>query len=73
MSEVANELNVGAGVIRTMIQHGLLPARQIAKYAPWMIRREDLQKTEVQNYASHAHTGKTAPRGPDTQTLMPYL
>ncbi|MGA2752026.1 MAG: recombinase family protein [Verrucomicrobiota bacterium] len=73
MSEVANELNVGAGVIRTMIQHGILPARQIAKYAPWMIAREDLRKTEVQNYASHAHTGKFAPRGPDTQTLMPYL
>ncbi len=73
MSEAAKQLTVGVGVIRTMIEHGWLPAQQPAKGAPWMIQREDLQKTEVQNYAQQNHTGKPAPRVADNQTLMPYL
>ena len=73
MSEAAKELTVGVGVIRTMIAHGLLPAQQPAKGAPWMILREDLQRPDVQNYANHARTGKPAPRVANNQTLMPYL
>jgi len=73
MSEAAKELTVGVGVIRTMIEHGLLPAQQPAKGAPWMIQREDLQKPDVHNYVNHARTGKSVPRVADNQTLMPYL
>lgn len=73
MEEAADELKVGAGVIRTMIKHGILAARQIAKNAPWMIQREELIRFEVQNCAKAARAGKAAPRGDNNQTLMPYL
>lgn len=73
MREAARELAVGVGVVRTMITHGLLPARQPAKGTPWLIQREDLHENEVQNYATHAHIGKSAPRVADNQTVMPYL
>jgi DNA invertase Pin-like site-specific DNA recombinase len=73
MSEAATELKVSVCVIRTLINHGLLPAHQAAKGVPWMIQRDDLRKADVQNYATQAHTGKTAPHRADNQTLMPYL
>jgi excisionase family DNA binding protein len=73
MSEAARELKVGVGVVRTMIEHRLLPAQQPAKGTPWLIQRDDLHKEEVRNYANHAHTGKAVPRGADSQTIMPYL
>jgi DNA invertase Pin-like site-specific DNA recombinase len=73
MAEAADELKVGAGVIRTMIDHRILAARQATKGAPWMIQREALQHTEVQDYVKAARTGKPAPRGEDKQTLIPYL
>ena len=73
MSEAAIELQVGVGVIRTMIKHHLLPAQQPAKGAPWLIQKEHLQKTEVQNYTHQAHTGKPTPRVAENQTLIPYL
>jgi len=73
MTESATTLGVGVAVIRTMIRNGVLPARQIASHAPWMIRPEDLQRSEVQQYAKQAGAGKPAPRGDENQTLMPYL
>jgi hypothetical protein len=73
MVEAAEELEVGVGVIRTMIKYRLLTARQIVKHAPWMIQREDLQRSEVHSYTKAARAGKPAPRGDDKQTLMPYL
>ena len=73
MAEAAEELDVGVGVIRTMIKHGLLAAQQMAKHAPWMIQREALRQEEVFGYVKGARTGRPAPRGDDKQTLMPYL
>ena len=73
MQEAAKELGVGAGVIRTMIEHGILPAQQPAKGTPWLIQREDLHKDDAQNYANQAHTGKSVPRVAANQTVMSYL
>jgi hypothetical protein len=73
MVEAAEELEVEVDVIRTMIKYRLSAARQIVKHAPWMIQREDLQRSEVQSYAKAARAGKPAPRGDNKQTLMPYL
>ena len=67
MVECAYELNVNVGVIRTMVKHRLLAARQRAKGAPWMIQRDDLYRAEVQHYTKAAHTGKPAPRREDTK------
>ena len=73
MEEAAEQLSVGVAVIRTMIKQRLLPARQVAKGAPWMIDRGDLQNVAVQKYSREAQSGKAAPRGDDNQTLMPYI
>ena len=61
MSEAADKLNVGMSVIRTMIKHRILAARQIGKGAPWMIQCEDLQCSKVQNYLRGARAGKVGP------------
>jgi hypothetical protein len=73
LAEAASELHVGAGVIRTMVKYRILEARQVAKGAPWIIQRADLERAEVRDYAKEARSGKHAPRQEDSQTLMPYL
>lgn len=73
MKEAAQELKVGVGVVRTMIESRLLPAQQPAKGTPWLIQRDDLRKTDVQNYANYARSGKSVPRVANNQIAMPYL
>jgi DNA invertase Pin-like site-specific DNA recombinase len=73
MAEAAGALQVGVGVIRTMIKHQIIVAHQIAKGAPWIIQREQLQRGEAQRYAKAARTGKPAPRGHHDQPKLPSL
>ena len=73
MAQVAQALKVGVGVIRTMIKHRLLPARQITTNAPWMIQKEDLQRSEVQNYIRSARPSPGRPRGDNHQPQLPSL
>jgi len=47
LEEAAATLKTGVTVIRTMIRKGFLPARQVAKHAPWTIKREDLERPEI--------------------------
>jgi DNA invertase Pin-like site-specific DNA recombinase len=69
MAEAAKLLDVSKCVIMTMIRNKILPARQAAKCAPWMIDDTDLELPAVRNYAKHARTGKSAPCDHDTQPL----
>jgi DNA invertase Pin-like site-specific DNA recombinase len=69
MLEAANQLGVSNCVVRTMVRNQILPAKQIAKSAPWMIDNTDLQLPAVRNYAKQARTGKSAPCDNDTQLL----
>lgn len=69
MSEAASLLSVGMGVIRTMIRNGILPAKQAAKCAPWMIGDSDLELPAVRNYAQQSRTGRSAPCANDTPLL----
>ena len=69
MSETSADLGVSMCVVRTMVKNEILPARQVAKNAPWMIEAADLLRPEVQNYAKRARAGKTAPCEDGTQTL----
>jgi DNA invertase Pin-like site-specific DNA recombinase len=71
-AEAAEKLDVGVAVVRTMIRHGQLPARQLAKDTPWMINPTDLQLAEVKNYAKQAHAGKTAPREDNNQIVISF-
>lgn len=49
MVEAAKELGVDRGVIVRLIKGGYLPAWQVCKHAPWVIKRDDLYSTAVQN------------------------
>lgn len=69
MLEAASQLGVSNCVIRTMVRNKILPAKQIAKSAPWMIDDTDLQLPAVRNYANQARTGKSAPCDNNTQLL----
>ncbi len=69
MTEAAGLLGVSHCVIRTMVRHKILPARQAAKNAPWMIATTDLERGAVRNYAKQARTGKSAPCDTGTQLL----
>ena len=69
MAEAAKLLDVSNCVIMTMIRNKILPARQAAKCAPWMIEDTDLELPAVRNYAKQASSGKSAPCDHDTQLL----
>ena len=69
MLEASTLLGVSNCVVRTMIRNKILPARQIAKCAPWMIDDADLELPAIRNYAKQARTGKSAPCDPNTQLL----
>lgn len=69
MAEASSLLGVSNCVVRTMVRNKLLPARQIAKYGPWMIDDADLDLPAVRSYAKQAKTGKSAPCDLNTQFL----
>jgi len=70
LEEAAATLKTGVTVIRTMIRKGLLPARQVAKHAPWTIKREDLERPEIRNYAQTTRPGRSFQYTNDKQTNL---
>ena len=61
MVQAAEELKVSPMVIRKLIANKTLPARQIVKYAPWIIERGDLQLPAVQRAVQHVYKGQRRP------------
>jgi excisionase family DNA binding protein len=51
LDEAAMVLNVSASTVRRLIEDGTLPAQQLCKGAPWVIRSSDLERTEVSQAA----------------------
>jgi excisionase family DNA binding protein len=49
--EAADALGVSTSTVRRMIHAGTLPANQLCKGAPWIIRHADLQNDEVRRVA----------------------
>jgi hypothetical protein len=73
MEEVAMELGVSVAVVRTMVKHGKLPARQIAPGVPWMIDRQSLARPEVTARVRDAKLGRKSPREDVRQITMHCL
>jgi hypothetical protein len=73
MEEVAMELGVSVAVVRTMVKHGKLPARQIAPGVPWMIDRQNLARPEVKARVQDAKLGRKSPREDVRQITMHCL
>ncbi len=48
LDQAARELEVSDTAVRTLIRKGILPARQVVAFAPWVIERKDLESAPVQ-------------------------
>jgi hypothetical protein len=73
LEEAAAILKTGVTVVRTMIKKELLPARQVAKHAPWTIKREDLERPEIRNYVKATRPGRPFQYTNNNQSLFPNL
>lgn len=73
MEEAAAELGVNVAVVRTMVKHNVLPARQVAVGLPWMIERHDLSRPDVRTRARDAKAGLKGPREEIGQIVMPCI
>jgi DNA invertase Pin-like site-specific DNA recombinase len=72
MHQAADSLRVSAMVVRKLIAQKILPAKQIVKFAPWMIERSHLDLPAVRRYIRLVHTSRRVPliAPHDTQTRM---
>jgi DNA invertase Pin-like site-specific DNA recombinase len=58
LEETARELRVSNTVIKRLIREGTLPARQVVRYAPWVIERSSLESPDVQASVKAVHDGR---------------
>ena len=61
MQQAASVLNVSDAVVRRLVAQKTLPARQIVKFAPWMIERAHLDLFAVRRAIRLVHTGRRDP------------
>lgn len=57
LNEAANQLGVGPGTIRTLINNGILDAFQPVKFAPWQIPSSELEEEIVQKAIKRLEDG----------------
>jgi hypothetical protein len=69
LEAAAAQLQVSPTVVRKLITHGMLPAKQIVATAPWVIQAQDLVRTDVQQYVAAVHRGQRGPRIEDADQL----
>jgi DNA invertase Pin-like site-specific DNA recombinase len=55
--EAARELQVSNTVVKRLIRQRILPARQVVKFAPWIIAKKDLLLAAVQEQIKAARRG----------------
>ena len=61
MQQAAVALSVSDAVIRRLVMQKTLPAKQIVKFAPWMIERTHLDLPAVHRAIRLVHTGRRDP------------
>ncbi len=61
MQQAADALDVSDMVIRRLVAQKILPAKQIVKFAPWMIERAHLDIPAVRKAVRMVHTGRRSP------------
>jgi len=64
LDEAAVALNISAATVRRIINEGLLPASQLCKGAPWVIRTDDLARADIRRAADARRTRRPASRDP---------
>jgi DNA invertase Pin-like site-specific DNA recombinase len=55
--EAARELQVSDTVVKRLIRERILPAKQVVKFAPWIIEKRDLSLPAVQQHVKAARRG----------------
>jgi DNA invertase Pin-like site-specific DNA recombinase len=58
LTQAAQQLGVSATVVKRCIAQGILPARQVVSYAPWIIQRTDLALPAVQVVVQGVRRGR---------------
>ena len=61
MQQAADALRVSEMVVRRLIAQKTLPAKQIVKFAPWIIERADLALPSVRKEIRRVHEGRRLP------------
>jgi len=64
LTQAAQQLEVSGTVVKRCIAQGLLPARQVVPYAPWIIQRTDLALPAVQAAVQAVRLGRRQRRCP---------
>ena len=72
LEQTAKELQVSTTLIKRLIRQKILPAKQVVKCAPWIIRREDLAVEAVQRQVQAARGGYRLPQIAMGQQELPF-
>lgn len=70
LDEAAEALNVSAATIRRIINEGLLPASQLCKGAPWVIRASDLARPDIRRVADARRNRRPASPDPGQNEMI---
>ncbi len=71
LEQTAKRLDVSNTVVSRLIREGTLPARQVVRYAPWIIEVGDLERPAVQAAVQAVHEGRKLPRHHPAQQQIP--
>jgi excisionase family DNA binding protein len=69
INEAAATLAVSPSTIRRMISDGMLPAQQLCKGAPWIIRLRDLEREDVRAEAEARRLRRPTSGNPSQESL----
>ena len=69
LDEASAALNVSASTVRRLIDDGTLPAQQLCKGAPWVIRSSDLDRAEVSQAAQARRLRRPSSGNPHQKVL----
>ena len=70
LEQAATRLQVSNTVISRLLKEGALPAKQVVRYAPWIIEIAALELPEVQRAIQAVHDGRKLPRNhPDQREI----
>lgn len=70
MEGAAEKLEVSHTVVKTLIRKGILPAKQVVAFAPWVIESKDVESPAVRAAAGAAKRGQRLPPTDPGQTEL---
>jgi DNA invertase Pin-like site-specific DNA recombinase len=73
LEQAAGELGVSTTVVRRLLTSGVLPGRQVVRWAPWVIERQYLDLPEVQAEVQAVRDGRPCPRTGADKSQLPLF